>query len=243
MLMAMAVILVIVARQGRGLLDRAVRETTLRLNLTRYLPRELAPILSEDGFSSLRAGRRVRAVLLFVDIRDSSMLAEGMDAARLAVFISAFRRRVMRAAAEHGGIVDKFVGDGALLLFGVPAESESDAARALACGRTLVALVERWNAKRGFSPEVRIGVGIHAGEVFCGVVGDEARLEFTVLGEPVNIAARIEAATKLHDTPLLASRAVVEAAGEAERWVEVGAETLRGVSRSIPLMAPADRGR
>ena len=53
-----------------------MRETTLRLNLTRYLPRELAPILSEDGFASLRAGRRIRAALLFVDIRDSSALAE-----------------------------------------------------------------------------------------------------------------------------------------------------------------------
>lgn len=240
MLMAMAVILIIVARQGRGLLERAVRETTLRLNLTRYLPRELAPILSEEGFASLRAGRRIRAVLLFVDIRDSSKLAETMDTGRLAVFISSFRRRVMRAAARHGGVVDKFVGDGALILFGVPAEGPTDAARALACGRTLLALLERWNGKRGFSPKVRIGIGIHVGEVFCGVVGDEARLEFTVLGEPVNITARIETETKSLNVPLLASREVVEEAGETELWTQVASEPLRGVSRVITLMALND---
>jgi adenylate cyclase len=238
MLLLTALILVVVARQGRALLERAVRETTLRLNLTRYLPRELAPILSEEGFASLRAGRRVKAVLLFVDIRDSSALAEGMDAARLAIFISAFRRRVMRAAAEHGGVVDKFLGDGALILFGVPADREGDAARALACGRTLLDLVAHWNVKRRFDPPVRVGIGCHCGEVFCGVVGDEARLEFTVLGEPVNITARIEQSTKSLDRPFLASHDVVEAADELDGWEEVQDAPLRGITRSVRLMAP-----
>ncbi len=239
MLALAALILIVVARQGRTLLERAVRETTLRLNLTRYLPRELAPILSEEGFASLRAGRRVQAVLLFVDIRDSSALAERTDPTQLAVFISAFRRRVMRAAAQHGGVVDKFLGDGALILFGVPADRDSDAARALACGRTLLELVERWNAKRRFDPPVRVGIGCHCGEVFCGVVGDDARLEFTVLGEPVNITARIEQMTKALDQPFLASRDVVDEAGELDGWRELDHEPLRGITRAVRLMAPA----
>lgn len=238
MLMTAALILILVARQGRSLLERAVRETTLRLNLTRYLPGELAPILSEDGFASLRAGRRIRATLLFVDIRDSSALAETMDPGRLAVFISAFRRRVMRAAAAHGGVVDKFLGDGALILFGVPAANDSDAARAIACARTLFDLVERWNAKRRFDPPVRVGIGIHTGEVFCGVVGDEARLEFTVLGETVNIGARVEQTTKVVDEPLLASQEAVEAAGDTDNWALIDHPPLRGVTRRIQLMKP-----
>jgi adenylate cyclase len=179
--------------------------------------------------------------LLFVDIRDSSAMAEGMDPGRLAVFVSAFRRRVMRAAAAHGGVVDKFLGDGALILFGVPAESDSDAERALACARALFQLIERWNAKRRFDPPVRIGAGAHTGEVFCGVVGDESRLEFTVLGESVNITARIEQATKAIDAPFLASRELVEAAGETESWAEVAYEPLRGMTRPIRLMAPTER--
>ena len=119
-----------------------------------------------------------------------------MDPTRLAVFIASFRRRVIQAAALHGGMIDKFAGDGALVLFGVPEAKPDDAARALACGRTLLDLVERWNAKRNFDPPLRIGIGVHTGEMFCGVVGDEDRLEFTVLGETVNTAARIEQATK-----------------------------------------------
>jgi adenylate cyclase len=154
------------------------------------------------------------------------------------VFISSFRRRVMRAAEQHGGVVDKFIGDGALLLFGVPAETDQDAARALECGRTLFRLVERWNAKRAFNPPVQIGVGVHFGDVFCGVVGTDERLEFTVLGEPVNIAARIEQSTKSVRRDFLASREAVEAAGELDAWEEVSREPLRGVSREIVLMTP-----
>ncbi|WP_048708891.1 adenylate/guanylate cyclase domain-containing protein [Microvirga massiliensis] len=238
MLLAMALILIIVAWQGRALLERAVRETTMRLTVARYLPAEFAPILSNESFAALRKGRRQEVVILFVDMRDSSALAETLDPARLAVFISSFRRRVSRAAAQHGGVVDKFIGDGALILFGVPAEGNDDAARALACGRTLIRLVERWNRKRRFDPPIRIGLGIHAGEVFCGVVGDESRLEFTVVGEAVNIANRIEQANKEAGTTMLASAEVVARAGEIEAWEPVGRDRLPGMTRQITLMRP-----
>lgn len=236
MVLAAALILILVARQGRLLLERAVRETTLRVNLTRYLPRELAPILSDRAFDALRAGKRITATLLFVDIRDLSTLGENMDPTRLAIFIASFRRRVIRAAALHGGMIDKFTGDGALILFGVPEARPDDAARALACGRTLLDLTERWNAKRGFDPPLRIGIGIHTGEMFCGVVGDEDRLEFTVLGEAVNTTARIEQATKAVECDCLVSLDAVMAAGEEDLWTEVPCPPLPGVTRKIVLM-------
>ena len=239
MMFAAALILILVARQGRTLLERAVRETALRVNLTRYLPRELAPILTEQAFASLREGRRIRIAVLFVDIRASTYFGETMDPAQLAVFITSFRRRVLRAAARHGGVIDKFTGDGALILFGVPAGQDDDARRALACGRTLLELIGRWNIKRRFDPPVRIGIGIHMGDVFCGVVGDESRLEFTVVGETVNIASRIEQATKVAHCDLLASREAVAAAGEENLWVEIEHEPLPGVTRNVVLMRPA----
>src|SRR5690349_16552015 len=120
MIFAAGLILILVARQGRLMLERAVRETTLRVTLTRYLPRELAPILTDQSFASLRQGRRIPVTLLFVDIRASTTFGETMEPAQLAVFITSFRRRVLRAASRHGGVIDKFTGDGALILFGVP---------------------------------------------------------------------------------------------------------------------------
>jgi adenylate cyclase len=238
MVFAAGLILILVARQGRLMLERAVRETTLRANLTRYLPRELAPILTDQAFDSLRQGRRIPVTLMFVDIRASTTFGETMEPAQLAVFITSFRRRVLRAASRHGGVIDKFTGDGALILFGVPGARDGDARRALACGRTLLTLIERWNAKRHFDPPVRLGIGIHTGDVFCGVVGDESRLEFTVVGETVNIASRIEQATKATDCELLASQETVVAAGEEDLWTEVECDPLPGVTRRMVLMKP-----
>jgi adenylate cyclase len=238
MVFAAALILILVARQGRLMLERAVRETTLRVNLTRYLPRELAPILTDQAFASLREGRRIPVTVLFVDIRASTYFGETMEPAQLAVFITSFRRRVLRAASRHGGVIDKFTGDGALILFGVPGAQDGDAKRALACGRTLLNLIERWNAKRGFNPPVRLGIGLHTGDVFCGVVGDESRLEFTVVGETVNIASRIEQATKGAGCELLASQETVVAAGEEALWTEVPCDPLPGVTRKMVLMRP-----
>jgi adenylate cyclase len=233
-----ATVLIVVASRGRRLLQEAVRETTVRLDLTRFLPQELAPILTDPAFSELRTGRRQTIALLFVDVRGSTTMAEQLDSSRFAAFMSAFRRRVMDAADRHGGVVDKFIGDGALIVFGLPYPSSDDAIRALACARTLDGLIARWNAKRQFDPPVMVGIGVHVGEVFCGVVGDARRLEFTVMGDPVNVAARLQEATKEHGVPILASDAVVRAAGEEGHWREVVRAPLRGRREVLGLMAP-----
>jgi adenylate cyclase len=78
------------------------------------------------------------------------------------------------------------------------------------------------------------------GEAYCGVVGDDARLEFTVLGDMVNVAARIEQATKIFQFPLLASAAVVEAAGQGAEWIEVSHETLPGRMEPVVILVPRD---
>ena len=215
----------------------AIRDTERRAALARFLPEEVVPQVAA-GDAGLREGRRQIASILFLDLRDSTALAERLDPKRLLIFITSFRRRIVAAARAHGGVVDKFIGDGALIVFGVPEVRPDDAARALACARRLDELVGRWNAKRRFDPPLRIGIGIHRGEILYGIVGDASRLELTVLGDAVNVAARLEQATKRWDTPILASAAVVEAAGAADRWYVVSDEPLPGRGERLPFLAP-----
>lgn len=232
-------LLVFAAYRGRRLLVRALVEAEHRATLTKFLPAELTSLVTGTAADDLRQGRRQLASILFVDIRDSTARAETLDPWRLSMFIASFRRRVTRAAEQHRGVVDKFIGDGALVVFGLPEPRPDDAARALACAKTLLRLVERWNDKRQFDPPVRVGIGVHSGEVFFGVIGDESRKELTVLGDAVNVAARLEEATKTAGTPLLASAEAVGAAGEAAAWIETRREVLRGRVGVMRLMRPA----
>lgn len=237
MLTLIGVVTALAMARSRRLLMFAVGETARRANLARFLPAEIAPLLGENGVAAWRQGRLQQATILFVDIRGFTAFAEKMDPARLSIFISSFRRRVTRAVKAHDGLVDKFVGDGALVVFGIPEPRGDDCIRALACAHEILALVDQWNIKREFNPPVRVGIGIHMGEVYCGLVGDDQRLEFTVLGDTVNVAAKIEQATKRFNTALLASETVVIQAGQQGTWQEVGHEPLGGRGEHLAIFA------
>jgi adenylate cyclase len=235
------VITALVMLRARRLLYRGAKEASERASIARFLPAEIAPLMVGRDLAAWRRGRRQEITVLFVDLRDSTALAEHMDPAHLSVFVSAFRRRVMRAAQAHGGMIDKFMGDGALLIFGVPEPKPDDAQRAIQCAWEILRLVTHWNMKRRFDPPVRVGIGLHTGEAFCGVVGASERLEFTVLGDVVNVAARIEQATKRFKTSVLASDATLTRAGETTGWHEISREAPRGRSGEVVILTPSNQ--
>ncbi|MEI2297402.1 adenylate/guanylate cyclase domain-containing protein [Ensifer sp. MJa1] len=237
MLLLMGLVTALAMARSRRLLIRIARETAKRANLARFLPAEIVPLVGDNDVATWRQGRRQQGAILFVDIRGFTAYAEKLDPARLSVFISSFRRRVMRATEASEGVIDKFIGDGALIVFGIPEPREDDCARAIACAHRILSLVDQWNIKRGFDPPIRVGIGIHSGEMYYGLVGDEHRLEFTVLGDTVNVAAKIEQATKRFDATLLASETVVMQAGQQHAWVAVGWEPLGGRGERVGLFA------
>jgi adenylate cyclase len=136
-----------------------------------------------------------------------------LDPGAIADFLTSFRCRATRSIDPYGGVVDKFVGDDVMGVFGVPIAIPGDAANALAASRALLAEIETWNEKRrraGRRP-VSIGIGIYYGQVFAGVIEGGERLEFTVIGDAVNTAHRIEELTKATGWPLLVSAELLEA--------------------------------
>ncbi len=240
MVLLAGIVLIIAAVRTRALLARAITETQRSLDLTRFLPQEIADRIKGDGLDELRRGGRQNAAVMFVDIRKFTQLSETMSPEALGPFITEFRRRMARSAAASNGTIDKFIGDAAMVVFGLIDSNDNDAANALHCAALILKELEDWNAVRSSRGEtgVAVGIGIHYGEVFCGVMGDDTRLEYTVLGDTVNVAARLQELTKEVDRAVVISDATLTVAGDMtdkSGWQKLPNSTVRGRSGEITL--------
>ncbi|MCB1989972.1 MAG: adenylate/guanylate cyclase domain-containing protein [Geminicoccaceae bacterium] len=231
-------VLVLAAARRKALLERAIEEAVERTNLARYLPPEIAALLAAGDVEQLRRGWDVRIGILVVDIRGFTSRSEHLAPPELSTFLGTFRHHVVKAALTHRGVVDKFVGDSAIVVFGVPEGHADDARRTLDCARHLLRRVAAWSDRLTAAGEapVRIGIGAHFGPAFAGAVGDSSRLEFTVLGDTVNVAARLEQITRETDGGLVASAALVAAAGEGDHWLALPTHAVRGREQPIDIL-------
>lgn len=208
-----------------------------RGNLARYFPPSLVDRLAEDQG---RLERTQPAAVLFVDIVGSTALLEPLPPADAMALLRAFHARVEEAVFAERGVVDKFMGDGALACFGIPDPAPDDAVRALRAAVGLQARLGAWAAERkaqGLAP-VRAGIGLHYGEVLAGDIGGRRQFQFTVVGDTVNVASRLEALTRRHEALAIVSDTLVQAA----RTADGGGVEL--IERLQPLAEPlAVRGR
>jgi adenylate cyclase len=147
------------------------------------------------------------AVILFSDIRDFTPRSADMPAGEVAEQLSLYLGAVVDTIHRHGGVVDKFVGDAVMAVWGYTA-STTKAVDAFRCAEEMVRVAA--GMRFGGQP-IRIGVGLNAGEVFSGNIGNEGKKQFTVLGAPVNLAARFEGKAKELNTPIVAGRVFYEA--------------------------------
>jgi adenylate cyclase len=180
-------------------------------------------------------GGEVRDVaVVFVDVIGSTELAVSMPAEELVDLLNRFFAVVIECVDNHGGAINKFEGDAALCVFGAPAELDDAAGAALGAARDMGRMLARE------IPEFGVGVGVSAGPVVAGNVGSAERHEYTVIGDPVNEAARLTEIAKSVEGGVVASGAVLSRAGEREaaRWKLNGATTLRGRNQETELAVP-----
>jgi adenylate cyclase len=169
------------------------REATVRSNFERYFaPNVAADIAQQDG-AIRQGGERRPTTVLFSDIRGFTAMAESMGPDAIAKLLSEYFTEMVEVIFEHGGTLDKFIGDAIMALWGAPIAHADDPDRALraalAMQRAIGRLNERW-ASQG-RPEIGVGIGINHGDVFAGNIGSHRRLEYTVIGDAVNVAARL----------------------------------------------------
>ena len=198
MAMVTLVLAVAVAR-ARRLLVRAATEHAAVSDLSRFFAPEVARQIATSG-GALRPGRgELRdAAILYLDIRGFTALAHRLPADDVMTLLAEYQSRMVPVIQRHGGSIDKFLGDGIMATFGAAMETETYAADALRAADDLLATSDAWNRERadaGQAP-LRLGVGVAVGTVVFGAVGDATRLEFTVIGDAVNLAAKLEKHTK-----------------------------------------------
>jgi adenylate cyclase len=196
----------------------------IRDTFGRYVSRQVAERLL--GGAVNLGGEVLPVTVLFSDIRGFTGISERMDPAHLLGFLNEYFTAMVDTVMEHEGVVDKFMGDGMMAVFGAPTPREDDALRAVKAAlrmrATLAELNRRFEA-RG-QPLVRIGIGIHTGPVVAGNIGHVERKQYTVIGDSVNVAARLESLTKEYAADILVSEdtfARVRGQVEAEPLQEV----------------------
>ncbi len=179
----------------------AVGAIFIELDRRRGLERFLPPTVVERVISGDRLrleGERRTVTILFADLRGSTALAERLEPEAAVSVLNTYLRLMARAVIDRGGILDKFLGDGLMAIFGVMDDVSQGADAAAACALDIRHAVERLNAERERSgePVVRFGVGIHTGDVVLGAVGLPERSDYTALGDTVNTASRMESLCK-----------------------------------------------
>jgi class 3 adenylate cyclase len=198
-----------------------------------YVDPDVAERILAEGVAL--EGEEVEVSVLFVDVRGFTEIAERLGAREIVGRLNALFAAVVPCVVAHGGHANKFVGDGLLAVFGAPDRLADHADRALAA-----ALAIPGHVNEVFGGELEIGIGVNSGAVIAGSVGGGDRYEFTVIGDPVNVAARVEEATRATGDEVLVTedlRARLRDSADIE-WIERCDVALKGKADPVTLYAP-----
>ena len=225
--------LLIVAGTTVAVAGRCLREGRQRRRLTRYV----SPLTFARNRRSPEHDQI--AAVMFVDLVGFTHVGETMPPGELAETLRGFHRRVERAASAYGGLVDTFIGDAVLVVFGLGKAPAAAARQALSGARAIVGAIADWNAERHDDglPPIACGVGLHIGPVRIAEVGGAAHAQITVTGDTVNVASRLEALTREMSASVIASDAVIDAAGPVGDFAALPPQPIRGRNAPIGLWA------
>ncbi|MBS0603075.1 MAG: adenylate/guanylate cyclase domain-containing protein [Proteobacteria bacterium] len=247
-MLTVTLILALAVARGQRLLVRATVESNAAMQLSRFLPMAVAVrIAAATERPPTGDGELAPATILFLDLEGFTTLAEALPPPQLIALLNEVFEAVVAPIERHGGVVDQFIGDAVMATFNLPQPHADHAAAAVAAALDIRTLM----ATHRFGTGVRLAarIGINTGIVVGGLVGAGERLAYTVYGDAVNLAARLEPLNKDYGTRVLLSEATRLAAGEARfAWRSVGEVRVRGRSVATPLYtvdapeaaAPAD---
>lgn len=235
-------VLALAIRRARRMLFRAVTESTAAMDLKRFFDPAVArritgaEMLIRPGQGELR-----QAAVMFIDLRGFTPLSRTLAPSDLMALLADYQARMLRAVQDHHGTIDKFLGDGILASFGTAQASDTHAADALSAADAVIDAARAWAAERRAAglPVLEVGLGIASGAVVFGAVGDATRLEYTVIGDAVNLAAKLEKHNKTAGTTALTT-AETYALAVAQGFRDGRARTRRDAAAVAGVPHPID---
>ena len=226
-----------VALENSRFAERIRRETIVRSNFERFFAPSLAARIAGAGEQVKQGGEKKEVAVLFSDIRGFTTLSESMNPDDVASLLSEYFSVMVEIVFKHGGTLDKFIGDAVMAQWGAPLSAKDDADRAMAAAVEMLEALKELNAKwkAAGRPEMQAGIGLNYGESFAGYIGSERRLEYTVIGDAVNIASRLCA--RAEGGEILLTESMKKALSSPPKMAAKGSLELKGRKKPAPVFS------
>ena len=223
------------------IIEDITTEKRVKTTMARYMSKEVADQLLEAGEAELR-GKNQRVSILFSDIRNFTTTSEVLGARETVSMLNEYFTDMVDVIFKYGGILDKYIGDAIMALFGVPFNKAGDADNAIRVANEMILALGQLNERRKLQRKamIDIRIGISTGEVIAGTIGSPRRLEYTVIGDSVNLASRLESANKFYNTRVLVSEDTVRDLGVPVAVREIDLIRVKGRDQPVAVFEPLD---
>ncbi len=216
-------------------------EKRMKSTMSRYMdPRVAAQLLA--GGDDVLGGKSVTATILFSDIRGFTTLSEELGPTKTVSLLNEYFSIMVEIITKQGGMLDKFIGDAIMAAFGLPVAHDDDEDRAVRAAIGMISALKQWNAERvaGGKAEVHIGIGLNTDNIVSGNIGSPRRMDYTVIGDGVNLAARLESACKEYAACILISENTYKRLRGTYRAREIDSVIVKGKSQPVAIYEVLD---
>lgn len=203
----------------------------------RYISQDVMQDVVKNIDSVKLGGKRANVTVLFADIRGFTSMSENLTAEEVSLILNEYFTEIEPIISKYNGVINKFIGDAVMAIFGEPIQDKNHAENAVKCANEMLQKVEllqkKWLTEG--KPKIEIGVGINTGDAFVGNIGSEKRLEYTVIGDMVNLASRIESYNKVYKTNFLISSTTYEKVRNIADVIKISEVSIRGKAKKLNI--------